>query len=274
MPEVTVVIPSRNGREILTEFLPGILEEARRAAGEVILVDDCSDDGTADLVAARYPSVRLLSREGDPGFCHAVNMGMGAADSDSLLLLNNDTVPREGSFSALLADLWSSPEEVAAVVPRIPRPDGTDDGDFRWGFRRGLAVTGEGIEGEPYPSGACSLWRRKAWEELGGLDTRYAPIYWEDADLGARMHRAGYRMKRCTDVTVEHRHAATMGGGSASDTLRERNRFVFMDANCSTAVMRLSRAIWLPFHLTRARLCGNMPFTDGYSQYRRLRKSP
>jgi GT2 family glycosyltransferase len=273
MPEITLVIPSRNGREILTGFLPRILEEARRAGGEVILVDDCSDDGTADLVRTEHSSVRLLSRNSDPGFCNAVNMGMEAAESDNLLLLNNDTVPHEGSFSALLAELRNSPDEVAAVVPRIPRPDGTDDSDFRWCFRRGLAVTGEGIEGEPYPSGACSLWRRKAWEELGGMDTRYAPIYWEDADLGARMRRAGYRMKRCMGITVEHRHAATMGRGPASETLRERNRFIFMQSICSSPGMRLRSAIWLPLHLTSARLHGNRPFIDGYLQYRRWRKS-
>ncbi len=273
MPEITLVIPSRNGREILQKFLPGILEEACRAGGEVILVDDCSDDGTADLVRTKHPSVRLLSRDRHPGFCNAVNMGMEAAESDNLLLLNNDTVPHMGSFSALLDELRNSPDEVGAVVPGIPRPDGTDDGDFSWSFRRGLAVTGEGIEGEPYPSGACSLWRRKVWEDLGGLDTRYAPIYWEDADLGARMRRAGYTMKRCPEITVEHQHSATMGRGTASEILRERNRFIFMQSNCSSPGMRLSTAIWLPLHLTRARLHANSPFLEGYLQYRRWRKS-
>ncbi|MFO8182947.1 MAG: glycosyltransferase family 2 protein [Candidatus Aegiribacteria sp.] len=267
-PDLTVVIPSRNGADILREFLPAILAETRRARGELILVDDCSADSTAELITREYPSVRLLRREGEPAFCRAVNLGMAKADSGRLLLLNNDTVPEEGSFTALLEELSNAPEETAAAVPSIPRPDGTDDGDFRWAFVRGLAVTGEGIAGQPYPSGACALWKRDVWEELGGLDTRYAPIYWEDTDLGVRMRRAGYGMIRCPRITVAHHHASTMGAGGSSRRLRERNRFIFMDSNCSSRRERLATALWLPLHSLKARLSGNRAFTEGYRDYR------
>lgn len=267
-PELSVVIPSRNGADILRRFLPAILAETRRARGELILVDDCSCDATAGLIINEYPSVRLLRRKGEPAFCRAVNLGMSKAESDLLLLLNNDTVPEEGSFTALGEELGNAPEETAAAVPAIPRPDGTDDGNFRWAFLRGLAVTGENIPGQPYPSGACALWKREVWEELGGLDTRYSPIYWEDADLGVRMSGAGYRMRRCPHVTVAHHHASTMGAGEASRRLQERNRFIFMDANCGSRRERLSTALWLPLHLMKARLCGNRAFIQGYGDYR------
>ena len=267
-PDLTVVIPSRNGAGILREFLPAILAETRRARGEIILVDDCSTDSTAELVSREYPSVRLLRRDGEPAFCRAVNLGVANADSGRLLLLNNDTLPEEGSFTALLEELSNAPEEIAAAVPAIPRPDGTDDGNLRWAFVRGLAVTGEGITGQPYPSGACALWKRDVWEELGGLDTRYAPIYWEDTDLGVRMRRAGYGMIRCPRITVAHHHASTMGAGGSSRRLRERNRFIFMDANCVSPGERLATALWLPLHLLKARMTGNRAFTEGYRDYR------
>lgn len=267
-PELSVVIPSRNGADILLSFLPAILAETRRARGQLVLVDDCSSDATAEIITREYPSVRLLRREGEPAFCRAVNLGMSKADSGRLLLLNNDTVPAEGSFTALLKELRNSPEDTAAAVPAVPRPDGTDDGNFRWAFVRGLAVTGEGISGQPYPSGACALWKREVWEELGGLDNRYSPIYWEDTDLGVRMRRAGYGMRRFPHITVAHHHASTMGTGGSTLRLRERNRFIFMDANCVSLRERLATAIWLPLHLLKARSSGNRAFVEGYRDFR------
>ncbi|OPL17729.1 MAG: hypothetical protein AVO35_08680 [Candidatus Aegiribacteria sp. MLS_C] len=272
MPLLSVVIPSRDGLSILRSYLPAVLRETEAAGGEVIVVDDCSSDGTTDSLFRDFPSVRTFTRTGGPGFPMAVNEGMRMAEGDFLLLLNNDTVPEEGSFEALLRELGSSPADVAAAVPSIPRPDGTDDGAFQWAFRRGLAVTGQDIGGEPYPSGACSLWRREAWEALGGLNGSYAPIYWEDADMGARMTRSGYQMIRCPEISVAHHHASTMGSGAGTSILRERNRFIFMDLNCTDRAMLSARGRWLPAHLTKAILTGNRAFVRGYLAYRSLRR--
>ncbi|PIE51730.1 hypothetical protein CSA37_05035 [Candidatus Fermentibacteria bacterium] len=264
----SVVIPSRNGLSILRRFLPGIISETEQAGGLVIVVDDCSSDGTSAAVEKEFPSVRILERKGSPAFCSAVNLGMSNAEGDYLMLLNNDTSPEPGSFSMLLKRLQESEREVAAAVPSIPRPDGTDDSLFRWGFRRGLAVTMQGGSGEPYPSGACALWKRKAWEALNGLDTRFAPIYWEDTDLGARMTGAGYRMIIVEEAVVNHLHRATMGSSQATMALRERNRFVFMEIHCSSLLMRISTALWLPLHFIK----GGSAFREGFRNYLKWRR--
>ena len=264
---LSVVIPSRNGLSILKEFLPAILREANSADGEVIVVDDCSTDDTCSEIPILFPKVILIKREIDPGFCHAVNLGMLNAKGDYLLLLNNDTIPGVNSFTNLVLELEQSEKNVAVAVPTIPRPDKSDDSLFEWKLIKGLAVTGESISGEEYPSGACSLWKREAWNQLGGLDTSYAPIYWEDTDMGVRMHKAGYLMKHCPDITVKHMHAATMGSSLSSETLRERNRFIFMARNCTSPAEKLSRLFWIPIHLLSARLRGNSAFTQGYKDY-------
>ncbi len=272
MKNLSVVIPSRNGLHILKEFLPAILRETMRAEGEVIVVDDCSEDNTSTEIPTLFPEVRTLSRKQNPGFCHAVNLGMSGARGRYLMLLNNDTVPAENSFSELVSALDESKKNVAVAVPSIIRPDGSDDSSYRWAFIHGLAVTGEDIRGEEYPSGACALWKRHIWEELGGLSSIYAPIYWEDTDLGVRMHKAGYFMKRCRNITVKHMHAATMGSSLESETLRERNRFIFMDNNCNSTGRKISRALWLPVHLLIATVKKNRAFTDGYRNYQKLKR--
>ena len=132
--QLSVVIPSRNGFPILKKYLPAILREAAAVPAEVIVVDDCSDDGTSERLPALFPEVTVLKRTGNPGFCHAVNLGMSTAGGSFLMLLNNDTVPSKGSFRRLVEELEQSEGNVAVVVPSIIRPDGSDDGSFPWAF--------------------------------------------------------------------------------------------------------------------------------------------
>lgn len=273
MINLSVVIPSRNGLSILSTFLPAIIKETLKAQGEVIVVDGCSEDGTSIHMESLFPNVTLLSRKTNPGFCNAVNLGMSKGEGKYLLLLNNDTIPEENSFSRLVTALDEADGEVAVAVPAIIRPDGSDDSGYRWAFRHGLAVPGENIPGEEYPSGACALWKRSAWEKLEGFSSRYAPIYWEDTDMGVRLHEAGYTMIKCRDIKIHHIHAATMGSSLKSEILRERNRFIFMDANCSSTARSVSRAFWLPVHLLLAGLRGNKAFTGGYRDYLKWRRA-
>ena len=180
----SVIIPSKDGLAILLKYLPRISNEVFRAGGELIIVDDCSTDVTAATISELFPSAIVIKRTGNPGFCHAVNLGMNRASGKYLMLLNNDTIPSENAFVELLEELEKAEENIAVVVPKILRPDNTDDSRYSWTFARGLAITGESISNNIYPSGACSLWRKEAWHALSGLSTKYAPIYWEDADLG------------------------------------------------------------------------------------------
>lgn len=267
----SVVIPSRNGLELLRRHLPRLATEAR--GWEVIVVDDGSSDGTCAAGSAEFPGVRFVRREGERGFCHAVNLGMSLAAGDALLLLNNDVSPREGALAELAMALESAGDDVYAAVPVITRPGMPDEGGMRTGFRRGLAVTGPGERGVPYPSGACSLFRRCHWEVLGGLSADFAPIYWEDADLGARAARAGLRMTRAPLSLWDHEHAATMGGGLASRRLRERNRFIFMERHCSSPSMRIRSAAWMPLHLLLSLSSGRTEFVLGWLDYLAWRRS-
>ena len=61
MRPVSFVIPSYNSRSLLEKYLPSVLEEARRSGSEVVVVDDCSTDGTAAFLGERFPEVRLYA---------------------------------------------------------------------------------------------------------------------------------------------------------------------------------------------------------------------
>jgi len=264
---LSIVIPSRDGLDHLGKNLPGVLGSGLPEGTEILVVDDCSEDPTYSEGPRLFPGVRFVRRTGDPGFCHAVNLGMSEASGDFLLLLNNDVVPRHGAFAALCAALSGAPAWFFASVPVILRPDGTDESRVVFTFRHGLASTTTEGEGTPYPSGACSLWRRSSWEELGGLDTDYAPIYWEDTDIGARAFQKGWRLLRVEYAEVLHDHAATMGHTTESEALRERNRLLFTHRHFRRPPERISTMLWTPLHLLSALLTGNRAFLKGYRDF-------
>ena len=158
---MSVVIPSRNGLELLRICIPALLRGGLPLETEIVVVDDCSSDSTVEQGSGEFPEVRFITRTGEPGFCHAVNLGMLEAEGEALLLMNNDVIPEKGALEALLMGLASSPGYFCAAVPAVLRPDGTDEGSPVFRFRRGLAITSLDGPGVPYPSGACSLWRRQ-----------------------------------------------------------------------------------------------------------------
>ncbi|MFO7949241.1 MAG: glycosyltransferase, partial [Candidatus Fermentibacteraceae bacterium] len=169
---LSVVIPSRNGARLLRRFLPPLLDDLGDL-GEVVVVDDGSEDDTAAAVAgAGDGRVGLVRRSGPNGFCYAVNRGMEEAGGDLLLLLNNDVEPEPGALASLVDAAGTATPDVCALVPRILRPDGTDEGGCSVRLRRGLPLVDLEGRGVPYPSGACSLFTRRRAERAAQRDLR------------------------------------------------------------------------------------------------------
>ncbi len=226
-PGVTVVIPSRNGRELLARLLPGLSAERPE---EIIVVDNGSDDGTAEWLAAEWPAVRVELHAQPLSFARAVNRGIAAARYSHVLMLNNDMVVEPGFITALGApfdcvpDLFCSTAQIffpagarrqetgKAVMPLDPAPDS-------------FPVTClEPVEGEDhtyvmYGSGGCSLFDAHKLRQLGGLLETYEPAYVEDLDLGFRGWQRGWPTVFAAGARVEHRHRSTTSRYYTEDQL-------------------------------------------------------
>ncbi len=265
---VTAVIPSLDGLGRLGLCLPALLEKG--GADRIVVVDDGSSDGTCEQGPLRFPGVEFVSGSEPHGFSSAVNLGASMIGEGYMLLLNNDVVAGIDAVEAMRASLDGSPREVFAVMPGIIRPDGRDESLLGCCFSRGLAVVRERA-GTVYPSGACSMYRMEAWRSLGGLDTIFSPIYWEDVDLGLRAASAGLRTLRLETARVQHEHAATTGHSPAMLRLRERNRFLVMDRHFSSPLQRLSTLALFPLHAAGAILRRRPEFLQGYSDFRRMK---
>src|ERR1017187_8409302 len=93
-PGVTVVIPSRTGKELLQAQLPGLLAQGPE---QIVVVDNGSTDGTAEWVARDYPQIEVVHSAAPLSFARAVNLGIARARSPHVCLLNNDMLDRKST---------------------------------------------------------------------------------------------------------------------------------------------------------------------------------
>jgi GT2 family glycosyltransferase/glycosyltransferase involved in cell wall biosynthesis len=216
---ISVVIPSRNGRHLLARLLPRIVDDA----SEIVIVDNGSDDGTADWLKATYPSV-IVETEAQPlSFARAVNRGIRRAQGSHVCLLNNDMLPAPGFLRALRAAFDAVPDLFCATAqiffPEGKRREETGKAVIR-AVQRPRTTTEfpvhciEPLPGEDgsyvlYGSGGCSLYDTSKLLALGGIDEIYEPAYVEDLDVGVRAWQQGWPTVFVAGAHTVHDHRAT-----------------------------------------------------------------
>jgi GT2 family glycosyltransferase len=219
VPSVAAVVVSFEAREHLGRCLASLPDGV-----EVIVVDNASSDGSAEFVRERFPRARLLALERNVGFGAACNLVADAVTADLLLLLNPDTIVREGAIEHLCACIEERPD-VALVAPTLLNTDGSVQlsvlrypGIFASGRPAVTAFptadthpgSSEGDLVDAYPVGAAVLLRRRSLVEVGGFDPGFFHFY-EELDLCKRLLEAGWRIRLCRRAEVEH-----VGGGSST----------------------------------------------------------
>ena len=226
MPNVDVVVVSYNSRERLRACLQPLLGLAGVRA---IVVDNASPDGSLEVV--NDLDVTTLQLAENNGFAHGVNAGWRSGSAPYVLLLNPDARIDGPSIEALVAAIEEEPR-VGAVAPRIAHTDGSLDYSqrrfprLRSTYAQALFLhrvfssaswTDElirddaayGTRGRPdWVSGACVLVRRRALEELSGLDDGFF-MYCEDIDLCKRLRALGYEILFAPEAVVVHEGGAS-----------------------------------------------------------------
>jgi GT2 family glycosyltransferase len=194
-------------------------------SAEVILVDNGSSDGSAALVRAEFPSVRLIALEENIGFAAGNNAGLREASGRLLLLLNTDTEVPQGALCEMVARMAC--ERTIGILgcqhyDRDGRRQVCHAASFPGPLRGCLAVpvggSSEGIGDAAWVSGACMLARRELYDQVGGLDEEY-PLYYEDVDWCFRAWQSGWRVVWAPDIAIVHDV-----GGSSGQMLQSEKR--------------------------------------------------
>lgn len=248
-PPASMILVNYNTRDLLLAALERFAAPLLAADWQIIVVDNGSQDGSAQAVADRFPAVMLLASSKNQGFAAGNNLGLRQAQGDVFILLNTDVIVTPEQLQALAAYLLSQPD-IGAVSPGLRTVNGKPQA-FAYGSRpspfylvtRGLRRLlrlgpmhdwGVATPIEPdWVSGACLAVRRAVYEQVGGLDERYF-LYFEDVDWCTRIRRAGWRVVYNPVLQIIHL------GGQSERTRTAANEFY-------TTSLRLYYAEYYPW---------------------------
>ncbi len=217
----TVVIPTWNARDLVEKHLPSVAAALQgNPDNEIILVDNASEDGTADWVRENLPGVKVLALPSNLGFGGGSNAGFHAAANDIVVLLNND-MRVEPDFLQPLLDGFTD-ELVFSVTCQIFFPDPSrrreETGLSRGWWHNGMLLLAHRVDDAVqdlhpcfYGGGGSTAYDRRKFFELGGFDPLLAPFYMEDTDLGYMAWKRGWKVLYQPRSVVCHEHRGTIG---------------------------------------------------------------
>ncbi|MCC6397343.1 MAG: glycosyltransferase family 2 protein [Bacteroidetes bacterium] len=225
MPHCSVIIATWNTRGLVEDALDSLFRHNPADSMEVIVVDNASTDGTAEMIREKFPRVVLLCEERNTGYAPATNRGIRMATGRHILLLGSDTVVRKDTLSVLAGYLDTHPD-VSAVACRLMNPDGTPQMSCRrfprvrdaiatylsWHFLTGW-YTMKGFDffktqEVEQPAATCLMVRRGELVRLQGFDEAYTVLY-NDVDLCRRLRKIGGRIVYNAETEVLHHGSST-----------------------------------------------------------------
>ena len=239
LKDLTIVVVSYNTRDLLARCLENALGAIADLDADVVVVDNASADGSADMVVDRFPSVRLIQNRENRGFASANNQGLHRAQSEFMLLLNSDAFIHKAALETLVRFMQRRPQAGVCGAQLIER-DGRIQpppvhfptplsGLFNMtAFRRWMPRSRHNVRpaswalksDEPrrvdWVSGACFMVRRQAILDVGLLDEGYF-LYFEETDWCRRMTEHCWEIWYLPAARVRH-----VGGSSVDPAVTTR----------------------------------------------------
>lgn len=245
-PYVSIVIPNYNARDELRSCLNS-LRRLNYDDREIIVVDSCSEDGSAEMVSEEFPEVKLI-RTGKMGLGEANNLGIKKAKGELIVFdLNSDDVVDENWLSHLVRSFENSPNVGIACGKRFLKgQDGIlDSAGARVHLIAGtVPAIGRGkldspkfnvlkdVDYVPVP-----MVRREVFDKIGLCDTEYY-LYYEETDFCLRAKKAGYRILYVPSAVLWHKRSATIGNSNPRRHYYERrNRIRFIIKNFPSTIL-------------------------------------
>ena len=229
---LSIVIVNYNKGALILSCLDSILKTSEGLPLDVIVVDNASSDGIAEVLPNRYPQVRLIVNSVNLGFAKAANQALATTQGLYILLLNPDTVVMEGALRTLVGYLEANPE-IGALGPQMVGPDGIVQlscrrfpgystalfGHYslltRWfpqnPFSRRYLLSDwdhRTVRAVDWVSGACLMTRRDVLERVGFLDEQFF-LFNEDVDWCKRIRDAGWKVVYVPEARVIHHIGAS-----------------------------------------------------------------
>ena len=239
--EVSIITINYNGLEDTCALIESIPFNDKM---EVMVVDNASNDQEAEIIAKRYPQVKVIQSNHNLGFAGGNNLGIRAAQGKYLFLVNNDTVFKDFNVQALI-DRMESSQNIGIVCPKIQFAWGNNPIQFagysqlsRISVRNQAIGFNEEDHGQydtahptPYAHGAAMLIRRESIDKVGLMPESYF-LYYEELDWSMMFTRTGYQIWYEPKCTIYHKESQATGQKSPLRTYYlTRNRLLMVRRN-------------------------------------------
>lgn len=226
-PDVSIIVTNYNTRDLLRACFASMEGRLGRPWLEVILVDNASADGSAEMTREEFPDVRVFVQERNEGFAHANNRGIRASCGRHVLILNSDTEIVDDALERMRDHMDVHPD-IGALGARLLNTDGTVQLSCRsFPSYRTVLFHRYSLMTRLFPrnrysaeylmtdtnhdetmdvdwvSGACMMVRRETMDAVGLLDEGFF-MYAEDVDWCYRMKQAGWRVCYLPQAEVRH----------------------------------------------------------------------
>ena len=202
---VSIIIPAYNGEKVIEGCLDSVLVSSKGHDYEILIIDDASTDRTREAVGKYIGNnIALLVNARNLGFAKTVKKGLAAAKGDIIILLNMDTVVEHGWLKGLIEPLMRN-GKIGITGSKMLFID-SDDIKHAGGYlnETGLSYhigAGNRDNGQyeeerevQYVCGASLACRKDILKRLGGIDTGYSPMYYEEIDMAYKFRKAGYKV--------------------------------------------------------------------------------
>ncbi|WP_199331215.1 MULTISPECIES: glycosyltransferase family 2 protein [unclassified Calothrix] len=218
---VSIILVNYNGIDILPDCLNSI-EEFIQTPYEIIIVDNNSSDGSPELVADKYPHIRLIRQSENRGFGAGNNAGAKVATGEFLFLLNTDTILKSDIIPHLIELMYAN-SKLGIIGTKLLNPDGSLQisvspaigikGEYQarrlhqaaqnTAYLKLLEEKFQEIQEVDIVVGAAFFIRASLFNALGGFDENFF-MYFEESDLCQRAQNQGYKIIYTPHVSLIH----------------------------------------------------------------------
>ncbi|NCN87367.1 MAG: glycosyltransferase [Candidatus Pacebacteria bacterium] len=218
---ITIVIPSYNGKKLLEKNLPAVISEMLKG-DELIIIEDAGTDNTTSWlekeikkkIVKKGASLKVIVNKKNLRFGASCNKAVKVAKHDLIFLLNNDVSPQPGCVKALLSNFAQNDVfAVGCLEKEVKNGKEEYHGKNKLWFDMGLFMHSKADDFESgetaWVIGGSGMFDKKKWLELGGFDELFYPAYWEDIDLSFRARKKGWKVLFEEQAKVDHNHEST-----------------------------------------------------------------
>ncbi len=261
IPDITLIVTNWNGKDLLRECLPTLIKSVEYDSArsyEIMVIDDCSQDNSLEILRKEFPTIRAEKTPKNLGFQGANNYAAKLAESSLIMPINNDIKLHEKALYYLAENFQNS--DVFAASGKIYDFGGES---FLYGNRGGYFDKGHFYLYEKSPNdttqtlfacGGAFMVDRKRYLDLGGFDPLYHPLYYEEIDLSYRALKRGWSVLYEPNSIAYHKVQATITKQNKKKRIgwiSARNNYLFVWKNILDTKMSAEFLIYIPLFLFR-----------------------